>query len=499
MNKSIRFKPTSGLVRALSKNLYRDPNLMAGEIAYNGLDAAERCGREPVIEVRFWSVGEHPLSLDAPALSFLDNGPGFTPEVIADYVLVGESVYLHNPRFHGAHGLGKFAAFGFSTAGSFLIITRPLGETRVVCYRVSVDDIFSDNEIKAEPVRTPLPGLPTKGSFACIFIPGFNDLITAEELRESFANLLPIRPCQVSVQGVPVVLRRLEAEREVTTLPLPAFGGSTLTIRLAVAEVTGQNDRVRIIDAESSRPVASLDTLPPSVRRRLDHRLLHPRLLGEILVPGNLEKRSETGRAGIAADYWRSDQGGAFIDAMNIYGAPLAGELVGSDAKPRGPINESLSEVANLFKERFGEPDDSIEPEPEGNGPNPSKKPGVKPPRSDSHGGGERKTGEGDDQRKKRSRSDPPPFGGVLVRVEGATYTVISFACASNVPAHVRSGNVIVINTKHQQIERLQKLPSARVREELARDIIEAHVASECDDNSDLFGRVYQILGQMHF
>ncbi|KKT71509.1 MAG: hypothetical protein UX09_C0021G0012 [Candidatus Uhrbacteria bacterium GW2011_GWE2_45_35] len=497
--KSLCFRATTGLVLAVSSRLYRDPATMVGELVINGLDAATRRGVEPVIEVRFWQTGEHPLSPDAPALTILDNGPGFTDEVIADYVLVGESVHRADARFHGTHGLGKFAAFGLSTADRFEIITRPQGERQIARYGLLVTDVFSGNEVLAEKVRMELPGLPTKESFACILVHGFNGSISPDELRERLTQLLPIRPCRVSVQGVQVALRRLEAERETETPPLPAFDHASVRICFAVAEVTGQNDRARIIDAVSGRPVASFDSLPPAVRRNLETSLLHPKLQGEIWVPGSLEKQSETGRGGIATAYWRSDQGEALIAALNIYGAPLAAELVGNEAKPRGPIEGRLGEVARLFTQSFGDPDDSVDPEPGDNGASPTRKPGTKPSRPGGQGGGGTKNGSGKKNKRQGVRPNPPSFGGVLVRVEDTTYTIISFACVSEAPGHVRAGNVIVINTRHTQVERMQKMATGRVREELARYIIEAHVAAKDGANPDLFGRVYQILGRLRF
>jgi|GEM_PF-5443690 len=495
MNKNeLCFEPTDELVFELSSKLYPDPEHMFNELVVNGLDAATRREVEPVIEVRFWSAGEHPLSPDAPAVSVLDNGTGFTSEVLAAYSLVGKSVHFQAHRVHGVHGLGKFAAFGLSATGSFQIITRPRGETKVVCYSISFRDVFSRKKIKATPVKESLPGLPTKGSFACIFIAGFNEAITAEELRAGLTNLLPIRPCQVKVQTKLVALRKLEAEREVTTPPIPDFGGSAVTIKLAVAEVIGRNDGIRLIDAELGRPVVdSLDSLPPAIRRRLDYRLMHPRLLGDIFVPGNLEKYSEAGRAGIESSYWNSAQGKALIEALNIYGAPIAGELVGSEAKSQGAVNESLSNVAKIFEETFGEPDDSAEVEP--NDTLPGNLPGVKPLHPSKSSSRDR-TSTGESRPKKTP--NPPLFGGVWIKVEDATYLVMSYRVGGPKPFHVTTDGNIVINTLHPEIIRLQKLSVTRQCDELIRYIIEAHACHKYGaTQAFIFDHVYRIRDQM--
>jgi hypothetical protein len=489
------FKASDGLVRAMSANLYREPSLMIAELVINGLDAATRRGVVPEIAVRFWTAGEHPMSPDSPAMTVLDNGTGFTDEVIADYVRVGESAHRNDARFHGTHGLGKLAAFGLGH-DRFAIVTRPQGSKQVLVYWIAAADVFSGHEIKAERAKGVLPGLPGSGPFTFIVIPDFNGSVDEAELHERLTQILPIRPCQVTVQDQLVELRRFQAEREVETPPLPAFSGGTIRFRLAVAEVTGRHDRVRIIDVVSGRPVTSFETLPASIRRRLEPILLHPKLQGEVLVPGNLEKHSETGRSGIAAAYWSSEHGEVLIAALNVYGAPLASELLGSETKPKGPIEDRLGDVADLFTKSFGEPDDSVEPEPDDKGTKPTDKPGTKP-QPDGKGGGLTKKGDGKKNERTGRRNSPPSFGGVLVKVEDTTYTVISFACDSDSPCHVRLGNTIVINTRHREVERVQKMAPSRVREELARHIIEAHVAAKHGDGSDLFGQVYKILAKL--
>ena len=467
--KSIRFTPASRLAtHGLAKNLY--PSFLAAmlEIIFNGIDSATRRGVEPKIDISFYATGIHPMAPKSNAVAATDNGTGFTSEVIEAFGNTGESISFGRADLHGTHGLGKFAPFALGEGvGEFSILSNTGGgETWV--YRVKGDNIFGQTFEPEEPKRGVEKFLPPNGPFAQIFVAGI-DPQDPDEFRANLANHLPLRPLTVTVDGKIVEPRKFATSEAFTTPTIPMIGGP-VHLMFAMAQVSTADDAVWLYDT-NGRQVGEL--LSAVTRPLLDPVFRHPRLIAIIKAPG-LEKKSSSSRTGLNAAFWKSGYGRKLLEVLAAYGVPLAKKVIGAaEDIESDPLRASIKVVADLFTAGFGSPDSVKEKEPRSR----PTKPGGGNTGGSGGGGG------GDD--------DP---GKTWVRVEDNAYRVMSFPTSHPLPAEVRKGGIIVINTNHPEVRRLEKVRNPRLlKEAIIRALVEAHVVKTRPTAADHIGAVYEL------
>lgn len=484
MNKPANIVMTTGrnlAGDALARNLY--PTLIAAlaEIIFNGLDAATIRGVTPEITIRFWAPGEHPLSPDGPAISVLDNGTGLTPRALAGYCKVGESEHVNKVGIHGKHGVGKLAPFALAPKENATFYLTTNTDEYTWMYHLA-SDVFAAGGF--EPIQVvERIGLPQKGPFTEILVPNFQGGMTIESLLKELPSILPFRPWKVTVQGREVKPRTLKFKEVLQTKDIPLFKGP-VGIELGVAEITSEGDGVLLVDSGSKRSVGDLLTMPPVVRRALDPILLHPKLVGQILVP-DLERQSAVSRSGLKAEYWTSSQGQKLIEVLLAFVVPVAQKLLKDEVSPKEGIRKVVTQLGPVFAKGFGPPDlggfgskNKGTSEPKGSsGGRPTSRPNQKPAERNSQPS---KAGSGS------------KLEGVFVRVEDVTYQILEFSTQSEVPATVR-GNTIVINTNHATVRGLDSRASRATLETTVDMILWAHLVATRPWDHDVIKSFYQL------
>jgi hypothetical protein len=447
------------VTRKLAADMYGDLRQAGVELVINGLDSANRRGVMPIVRVKVYEAGEHPLSPEGQCLTILDNGTGFTPEVVAKYVRIAESAR----DGHGRHGLGKFGAFALGSQTNFRyhIMTGMEESGMVLRYDICGDDIFKpEGFAPVEVGRKSLPGLPYDGTFAQIVIPDFSGQFTVAEFMSYLSVHLPHTQWEVYVNDMPVKRRPFKpAHRE----ELPEIAGidGRVLVELAKAEDASHSDSLWLMDRSSSRPVVQIAELPGHIRRRLPPILNDILLIGFVWVAG-LEDHSSGGREGMSSDFWGSEMGRKLIDILTVFVAPPAQKLIGVDEATSDTMTDQFASLQTAFSRAFGAPDVPYDFNP---GPGDSSR-----TKSGKTGGS---------SGKKQSPSEPKKsHRGTFVKVEGVTYQVLPAPMGGVIPSEVRRGDVIVLNMQHPDLVRLQKKRSSvEIGFHLRRAVIEAHVA----------------------
>ncbi len=474
-NMEMQLVAKAGLMKALS-GLYSSVEDEVAELVINGLDAATLAGHPPVIKIRFWAPGEHPLSPNGPALSVLDNGTGFTPEVIRRYCQLGESAWLGNQRgIHGRHGIGKLAAMALGL-GTYIIITRADPTQGIAMVQLNMDSLHTPTRWKK--LKQERPGfeyLPKEGTFTEIFIPNFRGGTTAPKLQSQLTLRLPISPWEVTVNGQHVLHRQFTAQLKFTSEHVHVLDGP-IQLELGILDTEAADDAVWLVDKELGRLVCRLE----SIRRAAGLRgaLCDPRLVGSISVSG-LAAFSTPDRDGLQASFWSNQKGEALRNALMLWGNQEATKLLGEEPGTNDGVMELIQKHLGLFATAFGAPallQGTTTPKQLGSRPH-----------------GKRESSEGDtatSRRERTPREQHPPQASTKprIRIAERDYEVWTFTILSELPAEVRRGDVIVVNLGHPEVKRLMSRRHAApltFRDGMVRWLIEAHVIATAEKNQE--------------
>lgn len=486
--RTIKFATAPRLVtHGLARNLY--PTWLAAmmELVFNGIDSATRRGVEPEIVVQFMAANEHPLSKVGPAVMVLDNGTGFTTEVVDAYNQLGQSVSLGRTDIHGKHGVGKVAPFALGEdVDHFYILTRTQKDDAVWKYRINASEIFGggfEPEEVTQPSRLQLPPTNVIPTFGAILVPNIEPQ-DADDIRAQLTHLLPLRPLKVFVDFKQVEARRFAAQTTAETPPIKMFGG-VVKMQFARAEVSTANDTVELFDT-NGRPIAEL--MSAATRQQLHPVFRDPRLIGMVFVPG-LEQHSASHRAGLGASFWKSAKGKKLLEVVNAFGAPKARDVLGPEDEgvSSNPIQRSLSSVAEALTTCFGLPEDPILDNPDDK--TATEDGGDGPAGGGGNGGSGGGGGSGNPGNPRPPRPNTPgsKAKALLMRIEDTDYRVMSFPTTSTVPVEVRQGKVLVINTAHAAVTNFLSAP-VQLRSLLLRAMVDAHVARTRRDVTEQFG-----------
>lgn len=415
------------------------------ELIHNGIDSAYRRNVNPIIEIRYWQIGEHPLTKNHPGISVLDNGTGFTPEVIAMYMAVGKSFSKSNVKMQGALGTGKFSGLALTRKveeAVYRIISSTGPNEKPKEAIVSMEKIyksfFEKDIFSFAPLSTKYPGLPEKGPYAAIFVQDINTTIKWDEVFADLAYEIPFNPSlKLIINGKEV--KSPEVDFQQTISPEVPFLGK-VKIEIGYFRENDQDKIIKrneivLVDALNNRSVCPLYMLKSSLKRIL----LDPRIHGRIWVNG-ISKQTSESRNGLKEDYLLSEEGKELVDLLNGSVAKLIHrvleDLEGTSSPNESQCVELIKKAQPMLWEIFGKPEG---PFPPGNindwvetPEKPEKDPNV--------------NGRGPDK-KKRKRRGPRPENeqredrefsmGTLVQFEGEVYEVSKMAAAGDVPARV--------------------------------------------------------------
>ncbi len=486
--KNIVFRPSPKLIREVSTKLYRDLIEAVLELVLNGVDAATALNVIPLINIRFWKRGEHPLVAGSRGLSITDNGTGFTDEVVEAYGLFGESVHIEHANMHGTHGLGKFAALALSEEdhNDFLVIVTDPGDGYGIReYKFNLATIFDQDGFTPQKVKPDqYPNMPP-APFSTLFIPAVTTGLNQDTLGSDLADMLPMRPMEVSVDGVRVPKRTFVAQSTMTTPEIAHVG--SVSFELAVTKnVSARDEGVMLVDADTGRRVCELHTLSPTVRRKVSAWVMHPRLTGFVKARG-LEKLSSAGRSGLDLRFWNLQKGVRLLEAINLYGERLARGLVEETGmESADSMKTTLRDIQQMFWTAFGKPETFAK----GLGQQTKHK---DPTKGD---GGKH------DYPDKRKPATPTGVGhqqerwNATLGIEGKHYGIFPYPSGGSMtPAYVVRDRII-IDTDHPEIKRLTKLSAKNQRlllEGMIQAILEAHVAATRSGVSTLFMDVYRM------
>ncbi len=495
MKKEMKLQPTEGLLEALSHNLYDSVDAEVGELIFNAMDAATLANRDPIIQVKIWQAGEHPLS-KGPALSVLDNGVGFTDEVSERYCRLGESFWVHHKQggMHGRHGVGKLSAMALGV-GPYYIITRSVHGSGIKMVRLSKSSMTTGAKWQ-EVAAGRFLHLPEVETFSEIFVPDFRGGVTPEELQQQLTLRLPVtQSWQISVNGQPVQRRHFSAQVNFVSEDVPILGGQ-VEIQLGVLEQdsTNQDDGVWLVDKRLGRLVARMG----DVRRAagIGGAICHPSLVGTVAVHG-LAEVSTTNRGGIKAGFWTTPRGEALHDAIMLWGNEQAAKVLGEElpGNKNSMLLDSLQPHLSLFEQAFGSPSPQQQEQPSAT-ERPRHREGL---RSSVAPTVERKPREPRAPRTEEEKRPQLPTQ-PRMRIEGLTYDLWSYVTTTDLPAEVRPGNTMVLNLGHPEVKRLlSRRQSAPLtfRDALVRWLIEAHVVENNDGSTPPFKRVYDLMARV--
>ena len=218
--RSVKFNVRKGLFARLSTHTYRSVAEAMAELIINGMDSAHLAGRLPKIIITVFEKGQHPLSPNGKALSVIDNGLGFTDNVIERYCDVGESAWEGSSGVvQGQFGIGKIAAMslGAGEVSPYYIVTRTSKSGRPEMVFITADTIERESGWKSLPNKSGFDYLPSSESFAEILIPDYQDNISLDELRRQLTYCLPTFPWKVTVNGQEVSHRQFDVQTSFTS------------------------------------------------------------------------------------------------------------------------------------------------------------------------------------------------------------------------------------------------------------------------------------------
>lgn len=495
MARNLVFKPTPGVIRALSGNLYKNPLKAVAELVINGLDAANRRLVKPAIRVDFWKMGSHPLSGGPLSLSVTDNGCGFTDEIMRVYGMIGESARIG----HGRHGVGKLAPFALTDQGQYHIVTATdNGPSRL--FSVDMETMLGGKGFTATQFQRKGDYGMQPGPFTQIFVPNMTAKIDPERLRQELTYLLPLTEWSVTVNSRPVEPLRFTSELDFTTTePVP---GVNAPVRFRLARYEGDVAKkphgIWLADMTSGRLVTELDEQPRGVLNDFDRVLFHPALIGIVFFP-NIEDWSSADRSGLRAQFWDGEYGIGVMGALNTYGVEAAKELLKEEPhEKKNPILECMMAIKSQLEGVFGAPDKVRDSdtapdhtgEEEGDTKDPSR--GDRGEGEDTGEGGGKPSGGSRGPRRRHTRVSPHS---VRLRIEDETYDVMSFPSPGmTVPAQVRKGGSMVINTTHHAVAHAIASKDSRQRFwEMAAFLCQAHVEATRDPDDDKAGEAWTI------
>ncbi len=398
-------QPTALGFLATSVQLYPGPGPCMHEICRNGVYACMEPGtwqpEKARIDIR---LETHPLSEPGQkTLLVIDYGRGLTEPDLKRYFQNFGTALSDAPLALKAlgiaqNGLGRFAALGLVRGcvegkpedrvnNGYYIASRTskAGKVRLVSVIPAEIERLRGFETGRflDPDDRNLGSLgQIVGSFTAVVIP--DPVLTSEaEIREA---IRPYLPCDASkmyhhftVGGQQLAPPRLESTINVV--------GEDPAYHAHFSSGPVNTRGLHLCDSTTGLPVASISCIAHHIPEVLNS----PELRGNIFAPGLLAKQN-VGRDRLAPNYVReSNRAWQNLRAFLVrYVAPKAAELI--EAKPVDGIAATvLSEVVDVFKDRYGEPDPVKNEFVPPTGTNP---PGPKTPREPGNGGTQTDPGE---------------------------------------------------------------------------------------------------------
>lgn len=396
----------------LGTGLYESIGQRVAELWRNALRASmpdQRKWEPKRAKVEIFLSQNHPLANYGLALTHLDHGCGLTdPNFDRYYNWLGTPLAKLRADNNGncigdsQKGIGRFAALALNenclhedrmvrVKHGYYLLTRTskIGKVRFIPYipeNVEIEGVEIDRWI--EPTATemgPLSGI--EGSFTAIVIPTpiFKN---HSEIYEAVKWLLPRerdKMFELLIGGKVAIPPPLEKDLNITS------GDGRYRARLGVGNA--ESDGVWLCDEETGFRVASCQKLG----RLLPDPLWYPDLIGDIFAPGLLRYQN-TARSTLAKEFTRKSnkEWSKLLMFLISQVAPAAKKLIERDAI-HGDAAETLDELAEMFCERFGEPEDggivdNPPPAPPKPKPNPPSHPRPKP-EEDKPGGGDKPPG----------------------------------------------------------------------------------------------------------
>ncbi len=344
-------------------------------------------------------VTNHPLA-HGTAFLCLDHGRGLTdPDCDRYFNWLGTPMSKLRADANGSlgdsqKGIGRLAALALNEKcldddvmqriqhGYYLLSrTSKTGKVRFVTFipeRVEEEGIEIDRFI--DPTSTemgPLKGI--QGSFTAIVVP--TPIFKSHpEIYDSIKWFLPReqdKMFEISIGGKIVQPPPLEKDINITSQD------GRYRARLGVG--TNESDGVWLCDDETGFRVASCQSMGS---RLIPDPLWYPDLVGDIFAPGLL-RHQNTARSTLAKEYTRSKNKEWQKLKMFLIGqvAPAAKQLIERDVI-KGDAAETLDELAEMFNDRFGEPEKDEEPPGEPRPPRKPHEPRPDGPKKPGGGGG---------------------------------------------------------------------------------------------------------------
>lgn len=392
------------MVENLGAGLYESEGARLWEPVKNGLVAQMRNSgkwepRGARIDISL--VPNHPLSPDrGTVLLIRDYGCGLTDTDLYRYInwLGTPLKYLEEierGEYSGAKqkGIGRLATLALNekcvqekvmarVKHGYYMLTRTAKSGNVRYITIIPEKAENEGGIETDrfisPTSTemgPLKGIT--GTFTALVVP--NPIFRShEEIYNAIKWFLPReqdKMFQLYIGGKPVVPPPLEKEINITS-PDGRFRA-----RLGLGD--DKSDGIWLCDEETSFRVASCLKLG----RLLPDPLWYPGIIGDIFGP-DLLRHQNTARSTLAKEYTR--KGNKSWQRLLMFlikdVVPQARELVERDAISSDAA-DAVDEIVDMFRDRFGEPDDLFEPPP----PRPPKSGDPKPPKPKDDEGDEGK------------------------------------------------------------------------------------------------------------
>ncbi|MDB5194461.1 MAG: hypothetical protein JWN50_475 [Parcubacteria group bacterium] len=366
------------MVDGLGVGLYENVGQRVLELMRNGLAASMPPGvwTPNGVKIELMLIPHHPLSpKNGPALIVLDHGSGLTDPMVERYFYwLGTPIRELREREKGIQngvsqkGIGRLAALALNENclhedrlvrirnGYYLFSrTAASGEIRfvpVIPEKAEMNGGF-ETERFISPTSTEMgPLKDIKGSFTAIVVPS-PVFKTADEIYEAIKWLLPReqdKMFDLTINGKPVGPPPLEK-----TLTLTSKDGR---YRARLGAGNDKSEGIWLCDEENGFRVASCNKLGKSI---LPDPLWFPELSGDIFAP-KLLAHQNTARSSLNKEYTRqSNKEWSKLKMWLITEvAPAARKLIERDSIS-GDAAQALDEVVEMFKGRFGEPDDMEE------------------------------------------------------------------------------------------------------------------------------------------
>lgn len=365
------------MVDNLAAGLYESVGQRVMELIRNGLAASmpDPFRWEPQrAKIEISLVDSHYLSpRRGPALIVLDHGCGLTPSALDRYFnWLGTPINeLRNRSKRGVNngvsqkGIGRLAALALNenclqddlmarmSHGYYLLTrTEPFGQVRfvpVIPERAEVEQGFNTNNF-VSPSAAEMQGISNiRGSFTAIVIPT-PVFRSHDEIYESIKWFLPReadKMFELRIGGKAVSPPPFETEVNVSS------NDGRFRARLGAGDK--DSGGVWLCDSETSLRVAS----GINMRQHLPEPLWFPDLAGDLFAPGLLAHQN-TARSTLAKEFMRKDNKvwAQFQMFLIRDVVPAAKALIERDAI-RGEAAETLNELATLFNDRFGIPDEA--------------------------------------------------------------------------------------------------------------------------------------------